>query len=183
MRKTVYYLCFMMATILALSAPSLIYAAPPDVNAPLIGVPTLQPSSPTPSDPVTVSVNVTDDRSGVGNVTIVYTTDNWQSVNITVLASYNIATETATAQIPALSNGGHVAFYVVAFDNHGNRAVNNNSGTYFGYDVPAPPFASTTNAWVTAAIILGAIGAFAAILVHYVIKRPRPGPQRTGSYP
>ncbi len=44
----------------------------------------------------------------------------------------------ATAQIPALQYGGHVAYYVVALDNAGNKALNNNSGSYFAYDVPAP---------------------------------------------
>ncbi len=124
----------------------------------------LQPASPTYKDPVTVSVNVTDDQYGVKNVTIVYTNDNWQTVNATLLASYNIATETATAEIPAQSNGGDVAFYIVAFDNHGNRAVNNNTGSYFTYDVPTPGILSVTNTWLVTAMLLAALGSSAAVL-------------------
>src|SRR5439155_13477190 len=84
--------------------------------------------------PATVYVNVTDQHSSVQNVTIIYTTDNWKMVNTTLLASYNATTTTATAQIPALASGGHVAFYVVAFNGNGIKGVNDNSGSYFGYD-------------------------------------------------
>src|SRR5206468_1130215 len=108
----------------------------------VIGTTVLQPSSSTYSAPVTVYVNVTDQHSNVQNVTIIYTTDNWKMVNTTLLASYNATTTTATAQIPALASGGHVAFYVVAFNGNGIKSVNNNSGSYFGYDVALPPLVS-----------------------------------------
>lgn len=175
MRAVAYSLCLLVATLLALSVPAIVHAPPPDTIPPVIGTPTIQPSVPTSSQPVTVSVNVTDDRA-VMNVTIVYTTDNWKTVNTTIVASYNITSSFAKVQIPAQTNGGHVAFYVVAFDTAGLRTVNNNSGNYFTYNVPAP---NTTNYWIITAAIAGALGAFAIIFVRTVIKRPSSSPSRT----
>src|SRR5215472_8173708 len=116
MKKSSLSLCAIIAVLAVFSAPLLAHAAPPDTTPPSIGTPTISPSSPSSTSPVTVLVNVTDNRSGVNNVTIIYTTDNWQAVNTTLLASYNATTTVATAQIPALQAGGHVAYYIVAFD-------------------------------------------------------------------
>ncbi len=135
-------------------------ASPPpsDNTPPSIYTPTIQPSSPGPNDPVTVSVLVTDTDSGVKNVSIIYTSDNWRSVNTTLVASYNAVSQVATVQIEAQKSGGHVAYYVVAFDNRGNRALDNNSGSYFSYNVPAPaPW--SLNSWIYAGI-LAALGLF-----------------------
>ncbi len=123
-----------------------------DNTPPTIGTPTIKPSSPGPSDIVTVTVNVTDDSS-VKNVSITYTTDNWKSVNKTLVAAYNGTTHIATAQIPALQFGGHVEYYVTAFDSAGLKSVNNNAGSYFSYDVAAPWFLSTWLYIVVAALI------------------------------
>src|SRR5713226_6979779 len=125
-----------------------------DNTPPTIGTPTITPSSPGSSDTVTVKVNVTDTGSGVKNVSITYTTDNWKSVNKTLLANYNITTHYATAQIPPLQYGGHVEYYITAFDNAGNKAVNNNSGSYFSYDVSAPWF---LNLWLYVVLALVAV--------------------------
>lgn len=152
-----------------LSIPSLVFA-PPSIGAPVI-----RPASPTPNDPVTVLVNVTGRHPSVMNVSIVYTTDNWRSVNVTVPATYNSTLRTWTAQIPPLGSGGHVSFYVVAFDYNDNRAVNNNSGSYFGYDV-AP--AATTGNWIIMAVVFGAIGSFAVVLLRSV-KAPASRPRTT----
>ena len=113
-----------------------------DNTPPTIGTPTIKPSSPGPSDTVTVTVNVTDDSS-VKNVSITYTTDNWKSVNKTVVASYNGTTHFATVQISPLQFGGHVEYYITAFDSAGLKTVNNNAGSYFSYDVSAPWFLNT----------------------------------------
>ncbi len=147
---------------------SLVYAPPS--TPPSIGTPVIQPASPGPGDIVTVKVNVTDNQS-VNNVTIVYTTNNWQSANSSITASYNATTHVATAQIPSLTFGGHVAYYIVAFDNAGNRAVNDNNGSYFTYDVPAPsPTSLTTLAFVGVLALVGAgIG-----LMAYMMLRQRP---------
>ena len=177
MKKIAFSLCLIMATLVTLSVPLLAHA-PPN-TPPTIGTPVIQPSSPTYNAPATVSVNVTDQHSSVQNVTITYTTDNWKMVNTTLLASYNATTTTATAQIPALATGGHISFYVVAFNGNGIKGVNNNSGSYFGYDVAAPPsLITTTNGWIVTGIILGSLGAFAVAALHFLRKRPR-----TSSHP
>ena len=169
MKKIAFSMCLIMATLVILSVPLLAHA-PPN-TPPTIGMPIIQPSSPTYNAPATVSVNVTDQHSSVQNVTITYTTDNWKMVNTTLLASYNATTTTATAQIPALATGGHISFYVVAFNGNGIKGVNNNSGSYFGYDVAAPPsLITTTNGWIVTGIILGSLGAFAVAALHFLRK-------------
>jgi len=166
--KRLFSLCLIIATVLALSFPLLAFAPPPS-NPLVVGTPVASPVSPTSSDTIKVSVNVTQSHPGVMNVSIVYTTDNWQSVNVTRPASYNSTTRTWTASIPPLTSGGHVSFYVVAFDYNDNKAVNNNSGSYFGYDVAGaglPGILANTSNWIIIAIILGAIGSFAIVLLR-----------------
>ena len=171
MKKIAFSLCLVIVSLMAFNI-ALLAHAPPN-TPPVIGTPVIQPSSATYSAPATVYVNVTDQHSGVQNVTIIYTTDNWKMVNTTLLASYNATTTTATAQIPALASGGHVAFYVAAFNGNGIRGVNDDSGSYFGYDVAAPSLVpSTTNGWIVTGVILGSIGAFAVAALHFLRKKP-----------
>jgi len=170
MKKIAFSLCLVMATLIALNVPLLAHA-PPN-TPPAIGTPVIQPSSPTYTAPVKVSVNVTAQNSSVQNVTIIYTTDNWKMVNTTLIASYNSTTTTATALIPAMASGGHVAFYVVAFNGNGIRGVNNNSGSYFGYDVAAPPLVpTTTNGLIVIGVIVGGLGVFAVAALHFLRKK------------
>src|SRR2546428_1524726 len=122
---------------LALVIGSVAIAHAPPSQPPVIGTPIISPTAPTSGNIVTVSVNVTSARSTIKNVTITYTNDNWKS-NTTLVATYNATTTTATGQIPALASGGHVEYYIVAFDNAGNSNLNNNNGSYFTYNVPAP---------------------------------------------
>ena len=171
MWKTRLSLFLILATLTILSAPILTHGLPPDTTPPSIGTPTITPHTPTSTDTVTLQVNVTDDRS-VQNVTIIYTTDLWKSVNQTVLASYNATTTTATAHIPALTSGGHVAYYIIAFDNAGNKQVNNNSGNYYGYDVAAPTFASTTSNWIVLGIVLAVVLGVAFVSLRIIKNQP-----------
>ncbi len=136
-----------------------------DTTPPTISTPTIKPTSPSAGDTVTISVNVTDTGSGVKNVSITYTSDNWKTVNKTLTAPYNITTHIATAQISALQYGGHVEYYVTAFDNAGNKAVNSNSGSYFAYDV-SPPWYLGTSIWL---LILGLV----AIVILFAIIYPK----------
>ena len=178
MKKIAFSLCLLMATLMTFNAPLLAHA-PPNTS-PTIGTPVIQPSPPTYSAPATVYVNVTDQHSSIQNVTIIYTTDNWKMVNTTLLASYNATTTTATAQIPALAGGGHVSFYIVAFNGNGINGVNDNSGSYFGYDVTAPPAVpTTTNGWIATGIIVGSLGAFAVAALQILRKKPGTGSQPT----
>ncbi len=146
--------------------------APPDTSPPTINTPSIQPVSPGQSDLVTVSVQVTDTGSGVKNVTITYTTDSWNSINTTLVTTYDPGSQVATVKIPAQQGGTHVAYYVVAFDYAGNRALNNNGGSFFGYDTsmpqpsPGPWYLST---WFFA--LLG--GALAAFLLALFLRARR----------
>lgn len=141
-----------------------------DTTPPTIGTPSIQPSSPGPSDPVTISVNVRDSDSPVKNVSIFYSTDSWQSVNKTVVASYNNNTQVATAQIPAQPSSVRINYYVVAFDPSGNRGVNHNSGSYFAYSVSAQSSLST---WLLVAVAVS-IGC-ALLAVGFFVRRRRNG--------
>ena len=141
-----------------------------DTTPPTIGTPSIQPSSPGPSDPVTISVSVQDSDSPVKNVSIFYSTDSWHSVNKTVVASYNNNTQVATAQIPAQPNSVRVNYYIVAFDPSGNRGVNNNSGSYFAYSVSTQSSLST---WLLVAVAVS-IGC-ALLVVGLFIRRKRNG--------
>ncbi len=149
-----------LAFFLLLPAIALVAAPAP---RPTIGTPSISPSSPGPNDQVTVTATVTPGNSGIQNVTLVYSTDNWKLSNITVVASYNSTSNIATAHIPAQYNGGHVEYYVVAFDNNNNKAVKDNNGNYYSYTVLAPTN-TTTSTWIELAIVatvLGAGGMFA----------------------
>ena len=150
--------------------------APPPIQPPVIGTPVIRPTSPTSSDTVSVAVNVTSSRSTIKNVTITYTTDNWKSTNTTVVAAYNATTTTATGRIPALGPGAHVEYYIVAFDNAGNSNVNNNSGSYFTYNVSAPTSLTSisTLTYVLVAVgIAGAIGVVALMILKAPQRKPK----------
>jgi hypothetical protein len=134
----------------------LVAAPPPGPN---ISAPTISPASPGPNDQVVVTATVTAGNAGIHNVTMVYSTDNWLKTNTTVLASYNSTSQVATAHIPPLYNGGKVEYYLVAFDNNGNKKV----GNQFSYTITAPAN-TTTNTWIELAIVatvLAAGGTFA----------------------
>jgi hypothetical protein len=94
---------------------------------------------------------------------VVYTTDNWATVNQTVSAPYVPRFDDYEAVIPAQPEGTHVSYYVVAVDVGSNRSVNNNSGSYYSYTVGAGTsgggggsFNIATSMWLIAAI-LGAV--------------------------
>ena len=128
-----------------------------DTTPPVIQNPTIQPTAPGANDAVTVTAIVTDPDSPVFSVSVYFTTDNWKTVNDTVIASYNTTTHAATAQIPAQAGGSHVQYYLVAFDQSNNRAVNNNNGSQYSYNVGLATGLNTS-----AYIILG--GALAAMI-------------------
>lgn len=146
--------------------------APPPSQPPVIGTPVISPLSPTSSDTVTVSVNVTSARSTIKNVTITYTTDNWKSTNTTVVATYNSTTTTATGRIPALPPGAHIEYYIVAFDNTGNRNMNNNSGNYFAYNVSTPT-SLTSVSTLTYLLVAGGIAAAIGAVAFMILKAPQ----------
>ena len=81
-----------------------------------------------------VSVNVTDPKSGVKNVTLSYTTDNGTSW-IDIPMNYNTTTSFYEAIIPKQSEGTLVKYQIIAFDYTNNKSVENDSGQYFAYTV------------------------------------------------
>src|SRR5713101_7976565 len=167
---------FVMAVLLLL--PALAIAAAPR-NGPSISTPSISPSSPGPSDQVTVTTTVTAGNSGVLNVTLVYTTDNWKTTNTTVVASYNSTSQQATAHIPPQYSGGHVEYYVVAFDGNGNKKINDNNGNYFSYTVTAPPASTTTNTWIELALVAATLGVGGTIAFYSLRPKAKLGSTAT----
>lgn len=157
---------FALSLLLFLPAIAVV-AAPPGVH---IGQPSIAPTSPGPSDQVTVTTTVTA-NAGVKNVTLHYTTDNWKHTNTTVVASYNSTSNQATAHIPPLYNGGTVQYYMEAFDNNGNSGVNNSGGNYFTYTVVGTSASAATSMWIEIAILSVVVGAAASVAIFTL--RPR----------
>jgi len=142
--------------------------------------PVISPASPTSSDIVTVATNVTSSRSTIQNVTMTYTTDNWKSSNVTVVATYNSTSNTAKAKIPALPPSTHVEYYITAFDNVPTKSVNNNNGNYFTYDVSAST--SLTSITTITYILVGvAIAAAVATVAIMILKAPQGRSKRVKS--
>ncbi len=108
-------------------------------------------------------------------MTLVYTTDNWKAANTTVVASYNSTSHVATAHIPAQYNGGHVEYYIVAFDGNSNKAVNPGNGTYFSYTVTAPPPSTAINTWIELALVAATLGVGGIIAFHSLRPKTRTG--------
>src|SRR6266699_3035414 len=147
---------------LALVAGSVALAHAPPSQPPVIGTPIINPTSPAFGDAVTVSENVT----------ITYTTDNWQSTNTTIVATYNATTTTAIGRIPAFAAGAHVEYYIIAFDNTGNSNLNNNSGGYFAYTVSAPT-SLTSISTLTYILVAAGIAAGIAAVAFMILKAPQ----------
>jgi len=167
-----YRLLLTMLALTAVVGSVALVHAPPANTPPNIGTPVINFSSPGPSDTVTVSVNVTSARSTVKNVTVTYTIDNWKATNSSIQASYNATTTNATAKIPPLTTGGKVSYYVVAYDLTGLKAVNNNSGAYFSYNVTAPQGPASTTATLTYILVTVAIGAAISVVAIMILKAP-----------
>jgi hypothetical protein len=169
-------IAFALSLLLLLPAIAIVAAPPPGPN---IGTPSITPSSPGPNDQVTVTTTVTAGNSGILNVTLVYTTDNWKATNTTVVASYNSTSHQATAHIPPEYNGGHVEYYVVAYDGNGNKKVNDNGGSYFSYTVTAPPISTTTNTWIELALVAATLGVGGTIAFYTLRPKTRTGSAST----
>jgi len=112
-------------------------------------------------------------------VTLVYSTDNWKATNTTVVASYNSTSQVATAHIPPQYNGGHVEYYIVAFDGNSNKKVNNNNGNYFSYTVAMPPPSTAINTWIELALVAATLGVGGTIAFYSL--RPKTKAGSTGS--
>ena len=106
-----------------------------DKDPPLIGTPFRTPVDEVlPNQKVKVSVNVTDAKSGIENVTLCYTIDNGISW-INVSMNYSIATGFYEAVIPEQPSGTLVKYEIIAFGHANNKSVENNLGQCFAYMV------------------------------------------------
>jgi hypothetical protein len=100
---------------------------------PSIGVPIHQPNPPNQGENVTVLVNVTDSGSRVGEVFLYYRTNSdeaWTEVNMTKLTG-----DTYVGKILGFEADTHVQYYVIAYDNAYNQAIQNKDGVYYDYIV------------------------------------------------
>ena len=114
-----------------------------DTTAPVMQIPTREPAGYIqPDQPVEVSVNITDIISQVKNVTLFYTIDNGTTWEEPIPMNFNASTGLYEATIPGQPAGIWVRFKIVAYDNAGNQAVNDNQGNYYAYQV-IPEFPST----------------------------------------
>lgn len=100
-----------------------------------------EPAGPMPSESVTVSVDVTDNLSGVAQVILHYrksTSALWIEVDMSKLSG-----DTYAGEIPGFDLGTKVYYYVTAYDNAGNQAEQDNAGEYYTYSV-IPEFSDFT---------------------------------------
>ncbi len=148
-----------------------------DNTLPVISSPVYSPSNPTPADHVIIAFNVTDTGSLVKNATVYYTTDNWASVNQTVVASYNSTSYKATVSMPLFSALAPVKFYLMAWDNAGNSAKNDNSGSYYTFSIGSAPILSEPWFWVLVALALVAL----VVIFAVTRRRKKPSPAQTSS--
>ena len=118
-----------------------------DIAPPLIDKPSQwpPPNEVEPDMAVFVEVNVTDRESGVNRTILSYTTDNGLTRNnITMKFACYLPCDTwfYTAEIPRMPADTSVKYKIIAYDNNGNHAVEDNAGQYYTYTV-IPEFPST----------------------------------------
>ena len=106
-----------------------------DNNKPLIGIPSRVPEGLVqPNEKVKVSVNITDDESGVKNATLYYDLNNsltW----IPKSMDHNLTSRLYNATIPGQPQGTYVRFKIVAYDNVGNNETREGTEPYWAYQV------------------------------------------------
>jgi hypothetical protein len=112
----------------AMFAP-LYYAT--DTEPPTIGTSCRTPQNPTPIQDVEISVEVSDDLSGIQNVTLWYSISGGVWTNLTMALS---GINTYVANISAMPSQTLVNYRVVAYDNIGNVATSSDF-SYFVHEV------------------------------------------------
>lgn len=118
-----------------------------DITKPSIDTPHQEPEIVMPYQNVTISANVTDTESGIAGVILSYSTDNgttWNNITMT----HEIG-DAYVHQIPGFSEGTHVWYKVIAYDNAGNVETNDNLGQYYVYTA-IPEFPTLISFLITA---------------------------------
>ncbi len=106
-----------------------------DSQAPIIDTPQFSYHPPA-GEPIHVSVNVTDEGSGVDSVTLLYSNDSMQTWHSVHWSSSNLPAYEFI--LPAMENGARVQFYLVSTDKVGNTTVADNAGDYYVLEVLTP---------------------------------------------
>jgi hypothetical protein len=92
-----------------------------------------EPAGPMPGESVTVSVDVTDNLSGVAKVILYYrksTSSLWIEVDMSKLSG-----DTYVGEIPGFDLGTKIYYYVTAYDKAGNQVEQDDAGEYYSYSV------------------------------------------------
>lgn len=120
----------------------IIDASPPVISKPVQWPP---PNEVEPNIEVFIDANVSDAESGVNRTILSYTTNGLTWNNITMeLACYIPCTQKLyVASIPGMPANTLVQYKIIAYDNAGNYAVEDNAGQYYTYTV-IPEFPSIT---------------------------------------
>ena len=103
-----------------------------DTTPPTVQMVGILPEKPIREQPVTILVQVSDPfpSSGVKNVTIYYTVDYWETTE-TLMMAYDTTRGLWWCQLFPSENAERLQFYIVAFDNDGNTALEDKKGKYF----------------------------------------------------
>lgn len=106
-----------------------------DGTAPTIGDASQNPSydAVEPSQKVTVSVEVTDEGTGVRDVILSYSTNEGQTWTDTAMT--NTAGNMYSGEIPGFEEEIRIQYRILAYDNSDNLAVEDNAGNYYVYTV------------------------------------------------
>jgi hypothetical protein len=106
-----------------------------DNTPPAVGVPSQNPAvaSVEPEQSVTVSVEVTDGGVGVSGVVLSYSIDGGQTWTDTAMP--NTSADVYSGEISGFEEDKNVQYKILAYDNNGNLAVEDNSGNYYSYTV------------------------------------------------
>jgi uncharacterized surface protein with fasciclin (FAS1) repeats len=110
-----------------------------DVTSPSVSNVSQDPEIPDDGEAATITAFVTDAESGVYSVILSYSTDGEQTWNNVTMT--NTTGDTYEGQIPGLPAETEVQYEIIAYDNIGNPAVENNAGEYYVYTV-IPEFSS-----------------------------------------
>jgi hypothetical protein len=138
------------------SLKDLIFRIEGDSTPPVIGSPVHTPEIPDADEAVTVSVNVTD-VFGVrlDGVILSYSTDGgetWDNVTMNKTTG-----DIYEGEIPGLPAGTDVQYRIIAYDNAGNSAINDNNGQNYAYAVPHVAFWMEWWFWVIIIVVIGAL--------------------------